>query len=300
MNVTSIYNLNDVFDFLHRTIKDTYGTSYDEYFKEFKINPITRHVVPSANDFGKIVKSLMLDKTSMDTIFAIFMESVKTERKKEEYRKIYQDLKNDLSKSDSDNTSSTNNTTDETAEQEEHEFVPAPTDSEEYKEIEKVSTAEPETAIEETVDKMVQQYKKEDTAVEVLPPVSPIPPEMTDYRKQFGALFAETCFMHGIVISDVMTFFDLSEKEVRDMIGGKIDPPKYLALKQFVNTHKIGYNTFEQLVELAQKGRRDTHIELPQTTYDYLNRHPLAIDAIIAASRENLDDEYWGDLMRNC
>ena len=288
MNATNIESMDDVFKFLRQTIKETYGTSYNEYFKEFKISPIIRMVVPPADDFMKIVKSLMLDKTSVDAIYTIFTNSVKTDRKKEEYRLIYQDLKNDLSKLD--NTEETDNTEtaeqeeheEETTEQEEHEFVPAPTD------------------LEKTVDNMVQQYKKENTDVEILPPVSTISPEMTDYRKQFGSLFAEVCFMHGIVISDVMTFFDLSEKEARDMIGGKIDPPKYLALKQFANIHKLGYNIFEQLVDLAQKGRRDTHIELPQTTYDYLNRHPLAIDAIIAASRENLDDEYWGDLMRNC
>ena len=288
MNATNIESMDDVFKFLHQTIKETYGTSYNEYFKEFKISPIIRMVVPPADDFMKIVKSLMLDKTSVDAIYTIFTNSMKTDRKKEEYRLIYQDLKNDLSKSD--DTEETDNTEtaeqeeheEETTEQEEHEFVPAHTD------------------LEKTVDNIVQQYKKENTDVEVLPPVSTISPEMTDYRKQFGSLFAEVCFMHGIAISDVMTFFDLSEKEVRDMIGGKIDPPKYLALKQFANIHKLGYNIFEQLVDLAQKGRRDTHIELPQTTYDYLNRHPLAIDAIIAASRENLDDEYWGDLMRNC
>lgn len=288
MNTTNIESMDDVFKFLYQTIKETYGTSYNEYFKEFKISPIIRMVVQPADDFMKIVKSLMLDKTSVDAIYTIFTNSAKTERKKKEYRQIYQDLKNDLSKSD--DTEETDNTEtaeqeeheEETTEQEEHEFVPAPAD------------------LEKTVDNMVQQYKKENTDVEILPPVSTISPEMTDYRKQFGSLFAEVCFMHGIVISDIMTYFDLSEKEVRDMIGGKIDPPEYLALKQFANTHKLEYNIFEQLVELAQKGRRDTHIELPQTTYDYLNRHPLAIDAIIAASRENLDDEYWGDLMRNC
>lgn len=121
-----------------------------------------------------------------------------------------------------------------------------------------------------------------------------------NYRKQFGELFAKICFLNNIQIYQAATFFDVQVFDISNMISGKIDPPKYLALRRFCEVFRVGNIESDRMIELAQKGRINTHLELPDKVYDYLNRHSLAIEAIIKASESDLEDEFWGDLMRNC
>ena len=121
-----------------------------------------------------------------------------------------------------------------------------------------------------------------------------------NYRKQFGELFTKICFLNSIQIYQVATFFDIQVSDISNMISGKIDPPKYLALRRFCEVFHASNIEADHMIELAQKGRMNTHLELPDKVYDYLNRHSLAIEAIIKASESDLEDEFWGDLIRNC
>lgn len=120
-----------------------------------------------------------------------------------------------------------------------------------------------------------------------------IPDEIYDGREEFGKYFMKVCFMNSITPNKLQDLYDMSIDDINAILNGKVDPPSMIMLCRFCDIYNISQDCTEKLLNLAEKGRMNKELKLPDFVYKYLSSHPSALRALLKISEENIDDDAW-------
>ena len=123
--------------------------------------------------------------------------------------------------------------------------------------------------------------------------------EVKKARIEFGNLIAKIAFTKDIPRTKLCELFDVSSHEMDNIILGKTDTPDYFHIKRICERLHLQNLETIKLIGYAGKGRTSTEVVIPKIVKEYLNKNPLALEALYRAAQENLDSDVWEDFINS-
>ena len=123
--------------------------------------------------------------------------------------------------------------------------------------------------------------------------------EVKKARIEFGNLIAKIAFTKDIPRAKLCELFEVSNHEMDNIILGKTDTPDYFHIKRICERLHLQNLETIKLIGYAGKGRTSTEVVIPKIVKEYLNKNPLALEALYRAAQENLDSDVWEDFINS-